>query len=96
MTPVETNPDFRAAVFKCLCEFSPQAVGVEISDNLDTGKHLGIDSLMGVELACEFVVRFGVRIEPKDNPLVCTDTKGQRRMRTVGELVDHLSTLLAK
>jgi acyl carrier protein len=89
------NPaEFREKVIECLIEYLPELKATEIKDDMHCGRHLGIDSHMGLELACEFSLRLGVEIGLEDNPLVRNTKTGGERMRTVGELLQHLSTLL--
>jgi len=85
---------FREKVIECLIEYLPEFKSTEINDDMHCGRHLGIDSHMGLELACEFSLKLGVEISPEDNPLILNTKTGGERMRTVRELLDHLSTLL--
>lgn len=56
-----------------------------------------IDSLHGMELACDLSSRLRINIPLEDNPLVVEDsTTGQRRSRTFVEVVDYLFNLGSK
>jgi len=86
------NSDLRDTVIACLREFSPESAAIEITDASNPILDLGLDSLKGLELACEFSARLGVKIEAKDNPLIDYESSIPR-VRKVGELVEHLSKL---
>lgn len=65
---------------------SPTAVHTD-----DALEDLGLDSLAGVEFACQIEERIQISI-PKDvNPFV---NDRERRLRSVGEVIDVLRTLL--
>lgn len=53
-----------------------------------------IDSMHGVELACDLVARLGINIPQEDNPLIEDDrTTGRKRHRTFREVVEYLQRM---
>lgn len=66
----------------------------EVSPDLNVLEAWALDSLHGMELACDLSARLKINIPLEDNPLVAEDEKtGGRRARTISEVVDYLIAL---
>lgn len=55
-----------------------------------------IDSMHGLELACDLAARLGIGIPLRENPLIEDDKdSGRKRHRTFSEVVNYLEKLAA-
>lgn len=66
----------------------------EFDETTDVIVGFGLDSMDGIELACDLSTRLRVEIPLKDNPLIEDDAKtGRKRSRKFGEIVNYLVEL---
>jgi acyl carrier protein len=90
--PIDRNK-VREGVYTLFKEFVLPTAYPMINDTADSLKDLGLDSLDGVEFACELDAKFGCKIPLKENPLV-EGTCKEKRGRLVGAVVDYVMALL--
>lgn len=88
-----SSEEIRVGLAEWIRTFKGEVMG-DFNEAVDIIVDLGLDSMDGVELACDFSTRFGVEIPLKDNPLIHDDpVTGRRRSRKFGEIVDYLVKL---
>lgn len=85
--------DITKILCDCLRERHTELNEVQINDQTDPEKDLGIDSLEGIEITCELSQLLSVEIPIKENLFVVKGENGHKRMRKVGEIASRLLEL---
>jgi acyl carrier protein len=87
MTP--TNPEaVRACIVKALRDvLGEEAAEADLQDDVKPIGNLGLDSIDGLDYACELSNALGFNLPAKENPLI---DDGRKRARTIGEIVVYV------
>ncbi|MBE2205715.1 MAG: hypothetical protein IAE94_15390 [Chthoniobacterales bacterium] len=92
-----TRQSIERTLEESLRELAGENAPIEIVPEMVVLESWAIDSLHGVELACDLSSRLRINIPLEDNPLVVEDSiTGKRRSRTFVEVVDYLFSLGSK
>jgi acyl carrier protein len=92
-----SHDEITKALAECLHFLAGDNYPEDASPDLDVLDAWGLDSLHGVELACDLSTRLKISIPLEENPLIEEDrTTGKKRSRTFGEVVEYLAGLAAK
>jgi acyl carrier protein len=84
-----TNPEaVRACIVKALQDvLGEKAAEADLQDDVKPIGNLGLDSMDGLDYACELSEALGFKLPTKENPLV---DDGRQRARTIGDIVVYV------